>query len=199
MWNEILKSLFIITLLLSVLVAFSVQAASDESVNLSPDKVWRAVVECNSTGADCTVYVQRVGSKEMHWVLKEPFPKQPVVHWLSAGLLEVRVRCGSPCNASIFFSPAKGVSTTHPSVIAVNPDRLVLAIADNARPKPAVVVLPIFGEQKPLAVAALNFSPVAALVSAITKASFLPSGELELAYTSGAEFNDAYERVKVKY
>ncbi len=107
--------------------------------------------------------------------------------------------CGSPCSATIFFNAVAGVSTFFSEVIAVEPSRQVVAIVTIENKKAVVKVLRIFAPTKPLVIISPEFSPVAAPVSAIEEAHFLESGDLEIQYLSGVNYDSKKEIVPIKY
>ena len=100
-------------------------------------------------------------------------------------LAELRWSCGSPCSISLFVDLDKGrVSEQMQDVLAVDAARALAAVGARR----AIEVRRIFDGPKPLAKVERDFSPVAAMPSAIESAQFNAAGDLVLNYLKGAAF-----------
>lgn len=118
---------------------------------------------------------------------------QPEVVWLSATLAQVRFGCGQHCSWSYFYEARRhGLSAPRRSVLAVDPRRLLMAVAEER----ALVVREIFTARE-VARIERDWDPDAWLGDAITALHFDPDGRLSLTWLRGKERAPVTERVSV--
>ncbi len=120
------------------------------------------------------------------------FP-EPEVIWVTSTLAQVRFDCGHPCSWSYFFEATRRrLSDPRRSVLAVDPRRLLMALAE-AR---ALVVRQIFSGRE-VARIERDWAPGAWPGDAITALRFDPDGRLSFTWLRGEARVPVNERVSV--
>ncbi len=153
------------------------------------------VASCRN-GHDCRVGYYHGKLSDVVW-FKPPrdlatFPK-PQVIWLTSTLAQVRFDCGQPCSWSyVFEATRQRLSAPWQSVLAVDPRRLLMAIAEGR----ALVVRQVFSGRQ-VARIERDWTPDAWLGDVITALSFDPDGRLTFTWLRGKERAPVTERVSV--
>jgi hypothetical protein len=120
------------------------------------------------------------------------FPK-PEVIWLTSTLAQVRLNCGHPCSWSYMFEATRQrLSVPWRSVLAVDPRRLLMAVADGR----ALVVRQVFSGRE-VARVERDWAPEAWLGDVITVLRFDPDGRLSFTWFRGKDREPVSERVSV--
>jgi hypothetical protein len=118
---------------------------------------------------------------------------QPEVLWLTATLAQVRFDCGHPCSWSYFYEATRQrLSAPRRSVLAVDPRRLLMAVAEDG----ALVVRQVFSDRE-VARIERDWAPLPWLGDVITALRFDPDGRLAFTWLRGKTRTPVSERVSV--
>jgi hypothetical protein len=118
---------------------------------------------------------------------------KPEVTWLTVTLAQVRVDCGHPCSWSYFFEAKRQrLSPPYRSVLAVDPRRLLMALAEER----ALVARQVFSGREVLRVER-DWAPADWLGDVITALHFDLDGRLSFTWLRGKERAPVSERVSV--
>ncbi len=184
---EMVKKLIIITAMLLTLSCIAVlPSKGSEPESPLPVITWK----CHEQHI-CDVFARTTEGKRI--TVFHGFVLSPGFRQYGTQLAEFNMSCGSPCNTSIFVDLTKGrVSSLYPNVVAVDARRHLVATAT----WPTVQVMRIFDKHVSISINR-EFSPVAALVSAVESATFTATGELILKYLRGPRYESTEERIAV--
>jgi len=118
---------------------------------------------------------------------------RPEVTWLTATLAQVRLDCGPPCSWSYFFEARwRRLSEPRPSVLAVDPRRLLMALADGH----ALAVRQLFSGRE-VARIERDWAPAVWLGDVIAALHFDADGRLSFTWLRGKERVPVSERVSI--
>jgi hypothetical protein len=118
---------------------------------------------------------------------------RPAVIWLTSTLAQVRVDCGHPCSWSYFYEARRQrLSGPHPSVLAADPRRLLMAVVEGR----ALVVRQVFSGRE-VARVERDWAPGEWLGDVIPTLHFDPDGRLSFTWLRGKERAPVSERVSV--
>ena len=174
---------------------FSLVSLADSPGEPSPDGKYHIYENCeNEYGRDCTVYAKPTNGNVKTWIIKEPFPSSASIEWYNNELAGIKVSCGSPCNATFFFAPRKGVSIPYSLVLAVDISRQLVAVPeyDEKLDVRSVKVFSIFSQGKSVLEIKRNFS---AYIQFVEKAEFDEQGNLHLSYWQGSEAKETTKEI----
>jgi hypothetical protein len=118
---------------------------------------------------------------------------KPEVSWLTATFAEVRLGCGHGCSFSYFFEARRHrVSDAHPSVLAVEPRRFLIASAEDR----ALVIRQVFSGRQVMRLER-DWAPGEWLGDVLPDLHFDPDGRLSFTWLRGSERTPVSERVSV--
>lgn len=143
-------------------------------------------------------YVVSFISKTGKVKFKEEYPKEPIVKDYKNGLMEIGISLGSPnyychfvdldsgeVSQKIFYNP-----------VAIDVDNHYIAETEDDSEQPSLNVYSIFDADKPLLRIRRDYSPAAALFSAIQEAKFLDGNRIYLRYLSGENYAEIEETIQ---
>jgi hypothetical protein len=170
---------------LLALIAGACRARDDQSPPPAQTAIGGEITWSCDEKSECDVVATTAGGERLP-VFKGA-ARSPSARKLGDRISEFKASCGSPCTFSIFVDfTARRVSKPFENVLASDPGRAIVASAGADQ----IEVRRMFGPFDRVVAVKRDFAPVAALVSAIRSAEFVPSGGLKVRYLKGAQYEE---------
>lgn len=135
---------------------------------------------CDELVSSCSITLKTADNRLIEILTDHPWRSEIIHH--SETLIEIKSSCGSPCSFSSFVDlKSEKFDTIHMPVVFSNRYNLVAFTDGNL-----LKIKPLFNNNTSILKA--DFSPVAALTSAIKNAEFFSDSELSLTYLSGKNY-----------
>lgn len=174
------------SLTISILTIDLAQASIDKYSSPHKDGYIQEVCNKSKTSCDITMVNQEGRTTPLISEIEQPLE----VLWINNDIAKITINCGSPCTASIFANIHTSKTEIIDMLLTSLDDKNIIAYPD----KNSIAIKKLFTDRQ------LNihkeFSPVAALSSAITDIHFIDANTLNLSYLQGDNFSEVTEVIK---